>query len=179
MRSTASRWAAVLATAAQVMAWAIPSRAGAGPRPSGPLEERPPANRFASSASDPQTVVVGGDRDYPPYEFLDQSGNPAGYNVDLTRAIAEVMGLRAEIRLGGWSEMWRALLDGRVDALEGVSYSEGRAQQLDLSPPHTIVNHAIFARRETPPVASLEDLRGHEVAVHAAGIMDEVFGWPS
>jgi polar amino acid transport system substrate-binding protein len=131
-------------------------------------------SRAAASAAEPQTVVVGGDRDYPPYEFLDRDGNPAGYNVDLTRAIAEVMGLRVEIRLGGWPEMWAALQDGRVDALQGVSYSEERAKKLDLSPPHTIVNHAIFARRETPPVASLEDLRGHHVAVHEAGIMDEV-----
>jgi polar amino acid transport system substrate-binding protein len=40
------------------------------------------------------TIIVGGDRDYPPYEFLDKNGNPAGYNVELTRAIAEVMGIK-------------------------------------------------------------------------------------
>jgi len=45
-------------------------------------------------------VVVGGDRDYPPYEFLDSNGQPAGFNVDLTRAIAKVMGMRVEFRLG-------------------------------------------------------------------------------
>jgi anaerobic C4-dicarboxylate transporter DcuB len=118
-------------------------------------------------------IVVGGDRDYPPYEFLDQDGQPAGYNVDLTRAIAEVMGLRVEFRLGGWSEARRALAEGRVDALQGMSWSEERARTLDLSPPHTLVNHAIFARLGTPAVASLEALRGHQVAVHRAGIMDE------
>jgi len=26
-------------------------------------------------------VVVGGDRSYPPYEFIDRDGNPSGYNV--------------------------------------------------------------------------------------------------
>src|SRR6185369_14562506 len=50
-------------------------------------------------------VIVGGDRDYPPYEFLDKNGQPAGYNVDLTRAIADVMGMKVEFRFGGWSEM--------------------------------------------------------------------------
>jgi polar amino acid transport system substrate-binding protein len=42
-----------------------------------------------------------------------------------------------------------------------------------MSPPHTIVNHAIFARKESPGVSSLDALRGHRVAVHRAGIMDD------
>ena len=66
----------------------------------------------AGEAPAGRAVVVGGDRDYPPYEFLDANGEPAGFNVDLTRAIAEVMGLRVRIRLGGWSEMRQGLLDG-------------------------------------------------------------------
>ncbi|HSD19392.1 MAG TPA: transporter substrate-binding domain-containing protein [Anaeromyxobacter sp.] len=118
-------------------------------------------------------LVFGGDRDYPPYEFIDADGNPAGYNVDLTRAIAEVMGLRVEIRLGGWSEMRRALDERRVDALQGMSWSEERARLLAFTQPHIVVNHAIFARKGTPAVAALEELRGHPVAVHRAGIMDE------
>ncbi len=149
MRHLVLRWFPFLAA----LAWAAPSLA---------------AERVSE-----ERVVVGGDRDYPPYEFIDKDGSPAGYNVDLTRAIAEVMGLRVEVRLGSWSEMRAALRDGRIDALQGVSYSDERAQQLELSPPHTIVNHAIFARKGTPPVSSLEELRGHEIALHRAGIMDE------
>jgi polar amino acid transport system substrate-binding protein len=127
----------------------------------------------AQSAAEPAVIVVGGDRDYPPYEFLDREGKPAGFNVDLTRAIAEVMGLRVEFRLGGWAQMLEALREARIDALQGVSYSDQRAQRFELSPPHTIVNHAIFARKGTPPVSSLDELRGHVVAVHHSGIMDE------
>ncbi|ACL65144.1 histidine kinase [Anaeromyxobacter dehalogenans 2CP-1] len=117
--------------------------------------------------------MVGGDRDYPPYEFLDRDGKPAGFNVELTRAIAEVTGMRVEIRLGAWSEMRAALAAGRIDALQGMSWSEQRAAEVDFSPPHLVVNHAIFARKGTPAVASLEALRGHAVAVHRDGIMDD------
>lgn len=118
-------------------------------------------------------IIVGGDRDYPPYEFLDKNGQPAGYNVDLTRAIAEVMGMRVEFRLGGWDEMRRALADGRVDILQGMSFSEERQQEVDFAPPHTVVNHAIFARKGTPPVESLEALRGSSTAMHRSGIMHD------
>jgi polar amino acid transport system substrate-binding protein len=118
-------------------------------------------------------VIVGGDRDYPPYEFLDDKGEPAGFNVDLTRAIAEVMGMRVEIRLGGWSEMRHGLQEGTLDALQGMSHSEDRARVVDFAPPSTVVNHAIFAREGAHPVSSLEELRGHRTALHRAGIMDD------
>jgi polar amino acid transport system substrate-binding protein len=121
----------------------------------------------------PGVVVVGGDRDYPPYEFLDAEGKPAGFNVDLTRAIAEVMGMRVEIRLGGWSEMRQGLQDGAVDALQGMSHSDERARVVEFAPPSTVVNHAVFARDGAHPVTSLEELRGHRTALHRAGIMDD------
>ncbi len=124
-------------------------------------------------AAGPRTIVVGGDRDYPPYEFLDADGLPAGYDVDLTRAIAEVMGMRVEFQLGNWAEMRAALRDGRIDALEGLSVSEERDAEFDFTPPHTIVHHAIFARKGTPAVDSLDGLRGHRVVLHRGGIMDD------
>jgi polar amino acid transport system substrate-binding protein len=122
----------------------------------------------------PHTVVVGGDRDYPPYEFVDKDGRPAGYNVDLTRAIADVMGMKVEFRFGSWSEMRSGLKDGSIDILQGISWSEERAKQLDFTPPHTIVHHAVFARKGTPVVGSLEELRGKKVVVFRDGIMHDL-----
>jgi len=124
-------------------------------------------------AVDTSPVIVGGDRAYPPYEFIDKDGNPAGYNVDLTRAIAEVMGIKVEFRFGNWSEIRSDLQGKKIDLLQGLSYSDERARTVDFSPPHTIVHHAIFARKETRPVKTLEELRGKKVIVFRDGIMHE------
>ena len=118
-------------------------------------------------------IVVGGDRDYPPYEFIDKDGQPSGYNVELTKAIAEVMGIKVQFRLGSWAEMREALQRGKIDVLQGMSYSEERAGQVDFSLPHTIVNHAVFARRDSPNVNALDELEGRTVAVHRGGIMHD------
>jgi len=123
--------------------------------------------------ADSSPVIVGGDRAYPPYEFIDKDGNPAGYNVDLTRAIAEVMGIKVEFRFGNWSDIRSDLQKKKIDLLQGLSYSGERAKTVDFSPPHTIVHHAIFARKETPPVKTLEELRGKKVIVFRDGIMHE------
>jgi polar amino acid transport system substrate-binding protein len=132
-----------------------------------------PVMAASGQKNDPQLIVVGGDRDYPPYEFIDKDGKPNGYNVELTRAIAEVMGMKAEIRLGGWAEMRTALKNGTIDALEGMSWSEERTSEVDFSIPHTVVNHAVFARLDSPVVNSLDDLAGRTVAVHRSGIMHD------
>ncbi|HJV33514.1 transporter substrate-binding domain-containing protein [Geomonas sp.] len=130
----------------------------------------------ATSADAPsagRTIIVGGNWAYPPYEYLDEKGKPAGYNVDLTRAIADVMGMKVEFRFDDWSKLRAALPAGQIDILEGVSYSEERTRTIDFSPPHTIVHHAIFARRGTPAVSSLEGLRGKQVIVFQEGIMHD------
>ena len=118
-------------------------------------------------------VVVGANRAYPPYEFIDDDGNPAGYNVDLTKAIAEVMGMRVEFSFGNWSDMRSGLASGKIDILQGISYSEDRVESVDFSPPHTIVHHAIFARQEIKPVDTMEQLRDKKVIVFRDGIMHE------
>ena len=118
-------------------------------------------------------IMVGGDRDYPPYEFLDKNGEPTGYNVELTRAIAEVMGMKVQFRLGAWSEMRSDLQSGKIDVLQGMSHSAERTGEVEFSLPHTIVNHAVFARKDSPPVNTLEELAGRSVAVHRGGIMHD------
>lgn len=119
------------------------------------------------------TIIVGADPNYPPYEFIDKNGKPAGFNVDLTRAIAEVMGMKVEFRFDlSWMEMRKALDSGHIDLLQGISYSEGRARTMDFSP-HSIVYHSIYARKGSPIVETLGDLDGKEVIVMQGGIMHD------
>jgi len=139
-------------------------------RPALAYFENPPAGEDQSADT---TVVVGGNRAYPPYEFLDGNGKPAGYNVDLTRAIADVMGMKVAFRFDSWSKLRASLVSGKIDILQGISYSEERTRSIAFSPPHTIVHHAIFARRGTPAVASLEGLAGKKVLVFRDGIMHD------
>ena len=132
------------------------------------------AQAAGPSGSAARVIVIGGDRDYPPYEFLDKEGNAAGYNVELSKAIAEVMGMQVEFRLGAWHAMREALQRGEVDVLQGMSYSAERDRTFEFSLPHAVVNHAVFARSGAKAVRSLDELAGKEVALHRAGIMHDM-----
>lgn len=135
-----------------------------------------PAAIYAQDGSqhvDDKIIIVGGDHNYPPYEFLDENGEPAGYNVDLTRAVAEVMGIDAEIRLGNWDQVRRALQTGEIDALQGMVASEERKKDFIFAP-HSIVHQAVFARNdEAKDVTSLADLQRKELIVQRGGIMHD------
>ncbi|MFW5791752.1 MAG: transporter substrate-binding domain-containing protein [Desulfohalobiaceae bacterium] len=119
-------------------------------------------------------IVVGGDHNYPPFEFLDENGLPAGYNVDLTRAIAREMGLDIEIRLMPWAEVLQALEKGTIDAVQGMFYSPERDLRFDFTPAHS-VNHcvAVVRRGEGPPPSTLAGLSGKRIVLQQGDIMHD------
>lgn len=119
-------------------------------------------------------IVVGGDSDYPPYEYLDEFGKPTGYNVDLTRAIAKQMGIEVEIRLGPWGEIRRGLAEGEIDIIQGMFYSTEREAVYDFSPVHSVVNHVAVTRNGSQMPRSLTELGGRSVAVMDGDIMHDL-----
>ncbi len=121
-----------------------------------------------------RVLIIGGDRNYPPYEYLDDKGQPTGFNVDLSRAVGEAMGVPVQFVLMDWSRLHTALADGTVDALQRTPYSNLWLREAELTPPHTTINHAIFARKGTPAVSSLEELAGKKVIVHPGGSINDI-----
>jgi len=118
-------------------------------------------------------IVVGADHSYPPYEYVNQYGEPDGYNVELTLAIADLMGFDVEFRMSDWNSALKALYQEDVDVLQGIAYSIIRAQTILFSPPHSIVNQSIFARDDSPKISDVSMLKDKEVIVQNASIMHE------
>ncbi|MCX8033134.1 MAG: transporter substrate-binding domain-containing protein [Thermoleophilia bacterium] len=119
-------------------------------------------------------IVVGGDANFPPFEYLDDKGRPAGYNVELTYAVAAAVGIPVEIRLGPWADMRQALMTGSIDALQGMFYSPERDEFFDFSVPHLVTNGVAVVRQgDRDPPASVEELKGLRVAVERGDIMHD------
>ncbi|WP_459925905.1 transporter substrate-binding domain-containing protein [Desulfatiferula olefinivorans] len=119
------------------------------------------------------TLLIGGDAKYPPYEFLDENNRPSGFSVELSQALGRVMGVTVTIRLDSWDVMRAAFDAGEIDVLQGMSYSEERARQVDFSPPYTLIHHSIFVREGTTDVTTLDALSGKTVLVQRNGIMHD------
>ena len=93
-------------------------------------------------------VRIGGDYNYPPYEYLDRDGLPTGYNIELSQAVARVMGMEINIQLGSWGDMRQALEGGDVDILMGMAHTKERLDEVDFSIPHAKVHQSIWIRND-------------------------------
>ncbi|MFW6414044.1 MAG: transporter substrate-binding domain-containing protein [Verrucomicrobiota bacterium] len=119
-------------------------------------------------------IVVGGDHNFPPFEFLDENGEPAGFAVDLTRAIAEKMDIDVEIRLGSWSEVRSSLAAGEIDVLQGMFYSPERDLDFDFSTTHAVVHYVPVIRAGEGPIPSTQEgLKNMDIAVQREDIMHD------
>jgi len=118
-------------------------------------------------------VRVGGDYNYPPYEYLDPDGLPTGYNVELTQAVARVMGMEINIQLGSWGTMRQALDLGDVDILMGMAHTKERLDEVDFSIPHAKVHQSIWIRNDNRIIHSVKDLEGKEVIVMKGSVMHD------
>ena len=118
-------------------------------------------------------VIVGGDRNFPPYEYLDSLGNPAGMNVEIVRAIAAEVGMDVDIRLGDWSSVLNSLENGSIDAISGMFYSPRRDRLYEFTQPHTAVHYVAVVRDGSPP-SSFQELEGLSLVVERDDIMHDL-----
>lgn len=119
-------------------------------------------------------IIVGGDSEYPPYEYLDENGEPAGFTVELTQAIAEELGLQVEIVLDQWSTTYEKLLNGEIDIVQGVFYSPERDKILTFTQPHSVLKHVMITREdEYMDLETMENLKGLKILVMAQDIMHQ------
>lgn len=135
------------------------------------LAAAPAAAEEAPSRGRP--VRIGGDYNYPPYEYLDKDGLPTGYNIELSQAIARTMGMEINIRLGSWGAMRQALERGDVDILMGMAHTAERQDEVDFSIPHAKVHQSIWVRNGNQEIRTADDLVGREVIVMKGSVMHD------
>jgi PAS domain S-box-containing protein len=112
-----------------------------------------------------RSLVYGGDSQFPPYEYLDEDGNPAGFNIQLIRALAREAGMSIDVRLGPREERMREFDAGQTDVMF-LSYTEERAARYQLLDQTWTLAQVVMMR---PGLAryphGLDDLWGVKIAV--------------
>ena len=111
-------------------------------------------------------IIIGGDQNYPPFEYLDENGRPAGFAVELTRAIAREMNMDIRIRLMPWASVGDSLAKGEIDAVEGMFYSTERDREFDFSAPYLVSHYVFVSRRNIAKIPeTISDLKDLSVVV--------------
>jgi len=80
------------------------------------------------------TVRIATEGAYAPWNFLDDNGNPAGFEIDLGNAICEQAGITCEWVINDWDSIIPNLLAGNYDVImAGMTITDERLQSIDFS----------------------------------------------
>ena len=72
--------------------------------------------------------------EFPPYEMLDDAGNPIGIDVEVAQAIANKLGLELVVDDMGFDAALLAVQNGQSDiAMAGITVSEDRLAKMDFT----------------------------------------------
>ena len=121
------------------------------------------------NSTEPDLFKVCGHYNYPPYEFLDPSGEPTGFNVEIFNQAAKLAGLEVQLELGPWEEVYTALETGEIDVLIGMYFSASRAEKFDFTIPYETVSYSLFTRRISS-IRRLDDLSGKDIVLVEGGV---------
>ena len=111
-----------------------------------------------------ERLIIGGDAAYPPFEWLDEDGQPQGFNVDLIRLLTAQPGVQVEFRLGDWPDTLAALDAGEIDVVPMFA-SDERGQRYRFTNVYVYQTHAMFARPDQAPLDSLDKLADSSLVV--------------
>jgi diguanylate cyclase (GGDEF)-like protein/PAS domain S-box-containing protein len=111
--------------------------------------------------------------DQKPDVYIARDGRPAGILGELLNEIARREGWTIRTQACAWEQCMRLLADGKIDLLPDVYYTLERAQAFSLH--HVPALHSwsqVYARPDHV-LRSIEDLRGHSIAVLAGSTQQD------
>ncbi|MCY1493921.1 L-cystine-binding protein FliY [compost metagenome] len=125
------------------------------------------ADDLLAQIKDKGSLKVGLEGTYPPFNFQDESGQLAGFEVDFANALAKELGVKAEFQPTKWDGILAALESKRLDVvINQVTISEERKKKYDFSTPYTLSGIQALTRADTAAqISGPQSLAGRKVGV--------------
>ena len=110
-------------------------------------------------------LVVALEGAWQPWSYHDESDTLVGYDVEVSRAIAEKLGVEPEYVESDWDSLFAGLDAGRFDIVcNGVEVTDERAKTYDFTEPYGYIHTALAVRKDNEDIKSFEDLKGKTTA---------------
>ena len=110
-------------------------------------------------------LVVALEGAWQPWSYHDESDTLVGYDVEVSRAIAEKLGVEPEYVESDWDSLFAGLDAGRFDLVcNGVEVTDERSKTYDFTTPYGYIHTALAVRKDNEDIKSFEDLKGKTTA---------------
>ena len=110
-------------------------------------------------------LIVALEGAWQPWSYHDESDTLVGYDVEVSRAIAEKLGVKPEYVESDWDSLFAGLDAGRFDMVcNGVEVTDERALTYDFTTPYGYIHTALAVRKDNDEIKTFEDLKGKTTA---------------
>lgn len=114
-----------------------------------------------------KTLIVGFDAEYPPYGYMDESGEYTGFDLELAQAVCDLEGWTLDKKPINWDSKDMELNSGSIDCIWNGFTMNGREDDYTFSVPY-VDNSQVIVVAEDSGIEKLTDLAGKTVGVQAA-----------
>jgi len=113
------------------------------------------------------TLKVGMELAYPPFEMTDTDGNPEGISVDLAYALGKYLKRPVQISNISFDGLIPSLKTGKIDIIiSSMTITEERRQSVEFSDPYSKAYLSLLISRDSPvKVPGDLDRKGRRIAV--------------
>ena len=137
----------------------------AGSAASGSASSAAAADDQLAAIQNRGTLIVALEGAWQPWSFHDASDTLVGYDVEVSRAIAEKLGVEPEYVESDWDSLFAGLDAGRYDLVcNGVEVTEERAKTYDFTTPYGYIHTALAVKKDNDTITNFEDLKGKTTA---------------
>lgn len=106
---------------------------------------------FAGNSFGADKLVNGIDANFPPFAFIDKTGNPSGFDVEAMNWIAKEIGVEVTHQPIEWDGIITSLLTKKIDIIaSGMSITEERAKQVDFTIPYWVIKQVFVTKKSSP-----------------------------
>jgi len=108
------------------------------------------------------TIALEGD--WQPFSYHD-GDELVGYDVEVGKEIANILGVKANIIEGSWDGLFAGLSSGQYDVvINGVDITEERQETFTFSEPYAYDHTVLVVKSDNNDITSFEDLKGKKTA---------------
>lgn len=120
------------------------------------------------------TLRVGIDGGYRPWSYLDESGKPTGFDVEIAEALCRAMSQECEFLVLGWEGVLAGMGKGELDmAVASMARTEDREKTMAFSDRYYRSRSVFIGPAESPLVLTPEGVKGKTLVTWSQSVQQE------
>ncbi len=105
---------------------------------------------FGITYAEEKVIINGIDPNFPPFAYVNEKGEPSGFDVEALNWIAEQMGFKVKHQPMDWDSIIPSLKSKKIDVIaSGLSVTEERAKEVAFTIPYWEIKQVIVVRNDS------------------------------